>query len=165
MNSTTGTSADTSALAPPPEKAEVTPSGLHRNLRVWEVTALSVGFMGPVMAMSLNGIGVAGLVGKAVPFTFAISFAGVMLVAYAFIRLTRYFTHAGSVYALAGATLGPRAASSAASRSWGPTSSSPPASPAPARCSSRRCSASSASRCPPGPGSSSPSWPRRPHCC
>lgn len=109
MNSTTGTGADTSALAPPPEEAEVTPSGLHRNLRVWEVTALSVGFMGPVMAMSLNGIGVAGLVGKAVPFTFAISFAGVMLVAYAFIRLTRYFTHAGSVYALAGATLGPRA--------------------------------------------------------
>lgn len=83
--------------------------GLHRNLRVWEVTALSVGFMGPVMAMSLNGIGVAGLVGKAVPFTFIVSFAGTMAVAYAFIRLTRYFTHAGSVYALAGATLGPRA--------------------------------------------------------
>ncbi|GAA5163905.1 APC family permease [Ornithinimicrobium tianjinense] len=84
-------------------------SGLHRNLRVWEVTALSVGFMGPVMAMSLNGIGVAGLVGKAVPFTFVVSFVGTLLVAYAFIRLTRYFTHAGSVYALAGATLGPRA--------------------------------------------------------
>ncbi|WP_109471944.1 APC family permease [Ornithinimicrobium cavernae] len=83
--------------------------GLHRNLRVWEVTALSVGFMGPVMAMSLNGIGVAGLVGKAVPFTFIVSFAGTMAVAYAFIRLTRYFAHAGSVYALAGATLGPRA--------------------------------------------------------
>jgi amino acid transporter len=86
-----------------------TGSGLHRNLRVWEVTALSVGFMGPVMAMSLNGIGVAGLVGKAVPFTFLVSFLGTMLVAYAFIRLTRYFTHAGSVYALAGVTLGPRA--------------------------------------------------------
>ena len=78
-------------------------TGLHRKLRVWEVTALSVGFMGPVMAMSLNGIGVAGLVGKAVPFTFLVSFAGTMLVAYAFIRLTRYFAHAGSVYALAGA--------------------------------------------------------------
>ncbi|WP_256839791.1 APC family permease [Ornithinimicrobium faecis] len=83
--------------------------GLHRNLRVWEVAALSIGFMGPVMAMSLNGIGVAGLVGKAVPFTFIVSFLGTMAVAYAFIRLTRYFTHAGSVYALAGATLGPRA--------------------------------------------------------
>ena len=65
--------------------------------------------MGPVMAMSLNGIGVAGLVGKAVPFTFTVAFAGTMLVAYAFIRLTRYISHAGSVYALAGSTLGPRA--------------------------------------------------------
>lgn len=81
----------------------------RKALRLWEVVAISVGFMGPVMAMSLNGIGVAGLVGSSVPFTFIVSFAGTMLVAYAFIRLTRYITHAGSVYALAGATLGPRA--------------------------------------------------------
>lgn len=81
----------------------------RRPLRLWEVVAISVGFMGPVMAMSLNGIGVAGLVGSSVPFTFAVSFIGTMLVAYAFIRLTRYITHAGSVYALAGSTLGPRA--------------------------------------------------------
>lgn len=80
-----------------------------RKLRVWEVTALSVGFMGPVMAMSMNGIGVAGLVGKAVPFTFALAFIGTLLVGYAFIRLTGYFSHAGSVYGLAGATLGARA--------------------------------------------------------
>lgn len=100
---TTDTGVDESA------DARSATTGLHRKLRVWEVTALSVGFMGPVMAMSLNGIGVAGLVGKAVPFTFVVSFVGTMLVAYAFIRLTRYFAHAGSVYALAGATLGPRA--------------------------------------------------------
>lgn len=81
----------------------------RRSLNLLEVAAISVGFMGPVMAMSLNGIGVAGLVGKAVPFTFAVSFAGTLLVGYAFIRLTRYITHAGSVYALAGSTLGPRA--------------------------------------------------------
>lgn len=80
-----------------------------RKLRIWEVTALSVGFMGPVMAMSMNGIGVAGLVGRAVPFTFALAFIGTLLVGYAFIRLTGYFSHAGSVYGLAGATLGPRA--------------------------------------------------------
>lgn len=80
-----------------------------RKLRGWEVTALSVGFMGPVMAMSMNGIGVAGLVGNAVPFTFALAFIGTLLVGYAFIRLTGYFSHAGSVYALAGATIGPRA--------------------------------------------------------
>lgn len=83
--------------------------GAKKNLRLWEVAAMSVGFMGPVMAMSLNGIGVAGLVGKAVPFTFFVSFIGTLLVAYAFIRLTRFITHAGSVYALAGSTLGPRA--------------------------------------------------------
>lgn len=84
-------------------------TGRRRKLRVWEVTALSVGFMGPVMAMALNGIGVAGLVGKAVPFTFVLAFAGTLLIGYGFIRLTRYFSHAGSVYALAGATIGPRA--------------------------------------------------------
>lgn len=80
-----------------------------RKLRVWEVTALSVGFMGPVMAMALNGIGVAGLVGKSVPFTFLLAFIGTLFVGYGFIRLTGYFSHAGSVYALAGATIGPRA--------------------------------------------------------
>lgn len=80
-----------------------------RPLGTFEVTAISVGFMGPVMAMSLNGIGVAGLVGKSVPFTFAVAFVGTLLVAYGFIRLLRKITHAGSVYALAGITLGPRA--------------------------------------------------------
>lgn len=87
---------------------ETGPGGT-RKLRIWEVIALSVGFMGPVMAMALNGIGVAGLVGKSVPFTFALAFIGTLLVGYGFIRLTGYFTHAGSVYALAGATIGPRA--------------------------------------------------------
>lgn len=107
MPRTTPTGSPDGTTGSPPERA---PSGgLHRNLRVWEVAALSVGFMGPVMAMSLNGIGVATLVGKAVPFTFVVSFVGTMMVAYAFIRLTRYFTHAGSVYGLAGVTLGPRA--------------------------------------------------------
>ncbi|MDK7742398.1 APC family permease [Helcobacillus massiliensis] len=81
----------------------------RRKLSLLEVSAISIGFMGPVMAMSLNGIGVSGLVGKGVPFTFVVSFIGTLLVAYAFIRLTRYVTHAGSVYALAGVTLGPRA--------------------------------------------------------
>lgn len=80
-----------------------------RSLKTWQIAAISVGFMGPVMAMSLNGIGVAGLVGKSVPFTFAVAFLGTLLVAYGFIRLTRFITHAGSVYALAGSTLGARA--------------------------------------------------------
>ncbi|WP_462418971.1 APC family permease [Kytococcus sp. Marseille-QA3725] len=101
------TSSDPARTARTVEETQLGATG--RGLGVWEVSALSVGFMGPVMAMSLNGIGIAGLVGTAVPFTFLVSFLGTMLVAYAFVRLTRYFTHVGSVYALAGVTLGPRA--------------------------------------------------------
>lgn len=81
----------------------------ERKLGTLEVAAISLGFMGPVMAMSLNGIGVADLVGKAVPFTFIVASIGTLFVAYAFIRLLGRVTHAGSVYALAGITLGPRA--------------------------------------------------------
>jgi amino acid transporter len=81
----------------------------ERKLRLWETVAISVGFMAPTLAMSLNGIGVAGLVGQAVPLVFVVAFAGVALVAYGFIRLTAHFNHAGSLYGLAGATIGPRA--------------------------------------------------------
>lgn len=95
--------AQTGGPAPSPARE------LAGRLRTPEVAAISVGFMGPVMAMSLNGIGVAGLVGSSVPFTFLVSFLGTALVAYAFIRLTGYVTHAGSVYALSGVTLGARA--------------------------------------------------------
>lgn len=83
-------------------------SGRHK-LRLWEALALSVGLMAPTLAMALNGVGVSGLVGKSVPLVFLMGFLGVALVAYGFVRLTRYFNHAGSVYALAGATIGPRA--------------------------------------------------------
>ncbi|QDZ42877.1 APC family permease [Corynebacterium sp. sy039] len=81
----------------------------QRTLKTWEITAISLGFMGPVMAMSLNGIGIAGLVGKSVPFTFCLAFIGTLLVAYSFIRLTGFIGHSGSIYALAGLTIGPRA--------------------------------------------------------
>lgn len=85
-------------------------SGIRgRKLKSWEAAALSIGFMGPLMAVSLNGIGVSQLVGKAVPLVFALGFVGVCLVAYGFVRLTGRFNHAGSVYALAGLTIGPRA--------------------------------------------------------
>lgn len=80
-----------------------------RKLRSWEAAALSVGFMAPLLAMSLNGIGVAGLVGTSVSFVFLVAFAGTAFIAYGFVRLTRRFNHAGSVYALAGRTIGPRA--------------------------------------------------------
>jgi amino acid transporter len=80
-----------------------------RKLRLWEALALSLGLMGPTLAMAGNGQGIIGTVGKAVPLVFALGFLGVALVAYGFIRLTQRYNHAGSAYALVGATLGPRA--------------------------------------------------------
>jgi amino acid transporter len=83
--------------------------GLRRELRFWEAIAISIGIMAPTAAMALNGTAPAGLIGRAVPLAFIFATIGVLLVSYAFIRLSRYFSHAGSVYALAGVTLGPQA--------------------------------------------------------
>jgi amino acid transporter len=83
--------------------------GLRRELRFWEAIALSIGIMAPGAAMALNGTLPASLVGRAVPLAFVFASVGILFVSYAFIRLTSYFNHAGSVYALSGVTLGPRA--------------------------------------------------------
>ena len=83
--------------------------GLRRELRFWEAIALSIGIMAPGAAMALNGTLPASLVGRAVPLAFVFAAVGILFVSYAFIRLTSYFNHAGSVYALSGVTLGPRA--------------------------------------------------------
>jgi amino acid transporter len=86
------------------------PAGkLRRELRFWEAIAISIGIMAPTAAMALNGVAPAGLVGRAVPLAFLFASIAIALVSYAFVRLTRYFNHAGSAYALAGVTLGPRA--------------------------------------------------------
>src|SRR3954465_1054859 len=82
---------------------------LRRGLKFVEAIALSLAIMAPTAAMALNGTAVAGLIGRAVPLAFVIATVGVMFVSYGFVRLTRYFNSAGSVFALAGATLGPRA--------------------------------------------------------
>src|ERR1700744_1114247 len=82
--------------------------GLGRELRFWEASAVSIGIMAPTAAMALNGTSPASLIGRAVPLAFIFATIGVLLVSYAFIRLSRYFSHAGSVYALAGVTLGPQ---------------------------------------------------------
>jgi len=82
---------------------------LRRELRFWEAIAISVGIMAPTAAMALNGVAPAGLVGRAVPLAFLFAAIAIALISYSFIRLTAYFNHAGSVYALAGVTLGPRA--------------------------------------------------------
>src|SRR5215212_1922309 len=103
--------------------------GLRRELRFWEAIALSIGIMAPGAAMALNGTLPASLVERAVPLAFVFASVSVLLVSYAFIRLTGYFNHAGSVYALSGVTLGPRAGSSPAGRSWALTYHSPPRPP------------------------------------
>jgi amino acid transporter len=83
--------------------------GLRRELRFWEAIALSIGIMAPTAAMALNGTAPAGLIGRAVPLAFIFATIGVLFVSYAFIRLSRYFSHAGSVFAFSGITLGARA--------------------------------------------------------
>jgi amino acid transporter len=88
-----------------PEEA----AGLRRELRFWEAIALSIAIMAPTAAMALNGTVPAQLVGRAVPLAFIFATVGVIFVSYAFIRLSGYFSHAGSVYAFSGITLGPRA--------------------------------------------------------
>jgi amino acid transporter len=82
---------------------------LRRELRLPEAVALSVGLMAPTAAIALNGVLPATLVGRAVPLAFVLATVGIAFVAYGFVRLTQRFSHAGSVYAFAGATLGPRA--------------------------------------------------------
>ena len=82
---------------------------LRRELRFWEAIALSIGIMAPTAAMALNGVAPAGLIGRAVPLAFLFAAIAIAFVSYSFIRLTRHFNHAGSSYALAGVTLGPRA--------------------------------------------------------
>jgi len=90
--------------------AEDRPRGhLRRELRFWEAVAISVGIMAPTAAMALNGTAPAGLIGRAVPLAFLFAAIAIALISYSFIRLTRHFNHAGSTYALAGVTLGPRA--------------------------------------------------------
>src|SRR5207247_3988075 len=75
----------------------------------WEPFALRSGIWAPPAAMPLTGAGPAGLVGRAVPLAFLFAAIAIGFVSYAFIRLTRHFNHAGSAYALTGATIGPRA--------------------------------------------------------
>jgi hypothetical protein len=103
--------------------------GLRRELRFWEAIALSIGIMAPGAAMALNGTLPASLVGRAVPLAFVFATVGIVFVSYAFIRLTGYFNHAGSAYALSGVTLGPEQVSSPAGPSLAPIWPSQPPPP------------------------------------
>jgi amino acid transporter len=84
------------------------PPALRRELRFMETASVSVGVMAPTLAMSVTGVAAAAALGRAAPLAFAVAALGVGLVAYGFVRLAGEFSHAGSVYAFVGNTLGPR---------------------------------------------------------
>jgi amino acid transporter len=81
---------------------------LRRELRFMETASVSIGVMAPTLAMSVTGVAAANALGRAAPLAFAFAALGVGLVAYGFVRLAGEFSHAGSVYAFVGNTLGPR---------------------------------------------------------
>ncbi len=81
---------------------------LRRELRFMETASVSIGVMAPTLAMLVTGVAAAAVLGRAAPLAFAVAALGVGLVAYGFIRLAGEFSHAGSVYAFVGKTLGPR---------------------------------------------------------
>src|SRR5436309_14654119 len=82
--------------------------GLRSELSLVDAAAFSVGLIGPVGAIGLLGTGAAVIIGRAVTLSFVLAVLGVALVAYCFIRLSQHISHAGSVYAPVGVTLGPR---------------------------------------------------------
>jgi len=81
---------------------------LRRELRFTETAAVSIGVMAPTLAMSVTGVAAASALGRAAPLAFVFAALGVGFVAYGFVRLAGEFSHAGSVYAFVGNTLGPR---------------------------------------------------------
>jgi amino acid transporter len=83
--------------------------GMRTELSLVDAAAFSVGLIGPVGAIGLLGTGAALIIGRAVTLSFVFAVIGVALVAYCFIKLSQHISHTGSVYALVGVTLGPRA--------------------------------------------------------
>ncbi len=73
-----------------------------------QTASVSVGVMAPTLAMSVTGVAAAAELGRAAPLAFVVAALGVGFVAYGFVRLAAEFSHAGSVYAFVGHTLGPR---------------------------------------------------------
>lgn len=84
-------------------------TSLKRELKIVDAAAFSIGLVGPVGAMALLGVGAAGILGRGATLAFLFALFVVSLVAYGFIKMSQYIAHSGSVYALVGITLGPRA--------------------------------------------------------
>ena len=84
-------------------------SSLKRELKIVDAAAFSIGLVGPVGAMALLGVGAVGILGRGATLAFLFALVVVTLVAYGFVKMSQYIAHTGSVYALVGITLGPRA--------------------------------------------------------
>lgn len=80
---------------------------LTRSLNFIEVLAMPVALMAPTAGMALNTPFAAQTAGIAVPFVFILSTIGIACIGAGFIRLTRRFNDAGSVYGLTKAAVGP----------------------------------------------------------
>ena len=82
---------------------------LRRDLGFWGTASLSVGGMAPTLAMSVTGVQAARLLGPAAPLAYVLAGIAMVFIGYGFVRLSAAYSHAGSVYAFVGRTLGPRA--------------------------------------------------------
>lgn len=82
---------------------------LRRELGFWGTASLCVGGMAPTLAMSVTGVQASRLLGRAAPLAYVLAGVGMVFIGYGFVRLSAAFSHAGSVYAFIGKTLGPRA--------------------------------------------------------
>ena len=98
------------SVAQPHSAEPASQPGLRRELGFFQTASVSVGVMAPTLAMSVTGVAAATVLGRAAPLAFAVAALGVGLVAYGFVRLAGEFSHAGSVYAFVGRTLGARPA-------------------------------------------------------
>jgi amino acid transporter len=82
---------------------------LRRTLGFLGTAALPIGGMAPTLAMSVTGVQVVHLPGRAAPLAYLLAGAAVLLIGLGFARLSTAFSHAGSVYAFVGKTPGPGA--------------------------------------------------------
>jgi amino acid transporter len=102
-------SVPTDAAGVPRTGAAVIAARLRRELGQLGTLSISIGVMAPTLAMSITGIGPAGLIGRAAPLAYLFAALGVGLVAYGFVRLSGEVASAGSVYAFVGHAVGERA--------------------------------------------------------
>ncbi len=109
------TTSSSTITATPPDTNLPAPSGraptpaLRKELKVTDAAAFSIGLIGPVGGMALLGAGAAVLLGKGAVMAFVFAIVGVAFVAYGFVKLSAHISNTGSVYALVGKTIGPRA--------------------------------------------------------